>query len=317
MSDYVEEAALNRLTPSVSPDASAIAESLKRRLATQGKSSDALAFADLYTKFASKTGPGSVNNKWSLLYLLRIVSEDRKSAINGLDSSLLLPNLSLGDAASSSSSSLGRKKSSSNGVLLVSKDPENLRDVAFREYASLVKEESEVTEEVLVRDVLYACQGIDGKYVKFNSEIDGYAVVDYVNAPRATRTMVRMLSELGWLFKKVKTFISESMDRFPGEDVGTVGQAFCAALQDELSDYYKLLAVLEAQAMNPIPLVSESATSSSYLSLRRLSVWFAEPMVKMRLMAVLVDKCKVLRGGPWLGRFICTRSMVTRLFMSL
>ncbi|CAH2073828.1 unnamed protein product [Thlaspi arvense] len=296
----------SRLTPSVAPDATAIAESLKRRLATQGKSSDALAFADLYTKFASKTGPGSVNNKWALVYLLKIVSDDRKSAINGLDSSVLLPNLGLGDAASSLGNGLlrggeAKKKDWSNGVLLVSKDPENLRDIAFREYAALVKEENEVTEEVLVRDVLYACQGIDGKYVKFNSEIDGYAVLDYVKVPRATRIMVRMLSELGWLFRKVKTFISESMDRFPAEEVGTVGQAFCAALQDELSDYYKLLAVLEAQAMNPIPLVSQSAGSSNYLSLRRLSVWFAEPMVKMRLMAVLVDKCKVLRGGAMAG----------------
>ncbi|EOA22353.1 hypothetical protein CARUB_v10002970mg [Capsella rubella] len=292
----------SRLTPSVVPDATAIAESLKRRLATQGKSSDALAFADLYTKFASKTGPGSVNNKWALVYLLKIVSDDRKSAINGLDSSVLLPNLGIGDVGNGFlRGGEAKKKDWSNGVLLVSRDPENLRDIAFREYAILVKEENEVTEEVLVRDVLYACQGIDGKYVKFNSEIDGYAVQDSIKVPRATRILVRMLSELGWLFRKVKTFITESMDRFPAEEVGTVGQAFCAALQDELSDYYKLLAVLEAQAMNPIPLVSESASSSNYLSLRRLSVWFAEPMVKMRLMAVLVDKCKVLRGGAMAG----------------
>uniref|UniRef100_A0A1J3HHD2 Gamma-tubulin complex component 3 n=1 Tax=Noccaea caerulescens TaxID=107243 RepID=A0A1J3HHD2_NOCCA len=60
--------------------------------------------------------------------------------------------------------------------------------------------------------------------------------------------------------------------------------------------------------MNPIPLVSESASSSNYLSLRRLSVWFAEPMVKMRVMAVLVEKCKVLRLS------ICTHSTVIRLF---
>ncbi|KAK1557044.1 hypothetical protein Q3G72_016771 [Acer saccharum] len=100
--------------------------------------------------------------------------------------------------------------------------------------------------------------------------------------------MVRKLCELDWLFRKVKGYISDCMDGFPAEDSGTVGQAFCAALQDELSEYYKLLAVLEAQAMNPIPLVSESANSENYLSLRRLSVWFAEPMVKMRLMAVLV-----------------------------
>lgn len=297
----------SRLTPSIAPDAAAIAESVKRRLATQGKSSDALSFADLFAKFSSKTGPGSVNNKWAVIYLLKILSEDRKSAKNVVNSSTLLPNLGVHELESKNDSrvlngkedkQLGWRK---NGVLLVNKDPENLRDVAFREFVNLVKEENEVSEEVLVRDVLYCCQGIDGKYVKFNTMVDGYCLSDLVKVPRATRVMVRKLCELGWLFRKVRGYISESMDRFPAEDVGTVGQAFCAALQDELLEYYKLLAVLEAQAMNPIPLVSESAGSGNYLSLRRLSVWFAEPMVKMRLMAVLVDKCRVLRGGAMAG----------------
>lgn len=297
----------SRLTPSIAPDAAAIAESVKRRLATQGKSSDALSFADLFAKFSSKTGPGSVNNKWAVIYLLKIISEDRKSAKNVVNSSTLLPNLGVHELESKNDSrvlngkedkQLGWRK---NGVLLVNKDPENLRDVAFREFVNLVKEENEVSEEVLVRDVLYCCQGIDGKYVKFNTMVDGYCLSDLVKVPRATRVMVRKLCELGWLFRKVRGYISESMDRFPAEDVGTVGQAFCAALQDELLEYYKLLAVLEAQAMNPIPLVSESAGSGNYLSLRRLSVWFAEPMVKMRLMAVLVDKCRVLRGGAMAG----------------
>lgn len=297
----------SRLTPSIAPDAAAIAESVKRRLATQGKSSDALSFADLFAKFSSKTGPGSVNNKWAVIYLLKIISEDRKSAKNVVNSSNLLPNLGVHELESKNDSrvlngkedkQLGWRK---NGVLLVNKDPENLRDVAFREFVNLVKEENEVSEEVLVRDVLYCCQGIDGKYVKFNTMVDGYCLSDLVKVPRATRVMVRKLCELGWLFWKVRGYISESMDQFPAEDVGTVGQAFCAALQDELLEYYKLLAVLEAQAMNPIPLVSESAGSGNYLSLRRLSVWFAEPMVKMRLMAVLVDKCRVLRGGAMAG----------------
>ncbi|KAL6141532.1 hypothetical protein ACLB2K_059820 [Fragaria x ananassa] len=296
----------SRLTPSVAPDAAAIAESTKRRLATQGKSSQALTFADLYTKFASKTGPGSVDNKWAVLYLLKIISEDRENVNSQLDSSVLLPNLGLNEAESGEESRvLGGRGSGgkgwSNGVLLVSKDPENLREIAFREFVNLVKEENEVSEEALVRDVLYACQGIDGKYVKFDSNADGYVLSDLVKVPRGTRIMVRKLCELGWLFRRVKGYISESMDGFPSADVGTIGQAFCTALQDELSDYYKLLVVLEAQAMNPIPLVSETVSSGNYLSLRRLSVWFAEPMVKMRLMAVLVDKCRVLRGGAMAG----------------
>ncbi|KAG8371854.1 hypothetical protein BUALT_Bualt12G0006300 [Buddleja alternifolia] len=125
--------------------------------------------------------------------------------------------------------------------------------------------------------------------------------IEVVLVPKATRIIVQKLCELGWLFRKVKGYITERMDRFPAEDVGTVGQAFCAALQDELLGYYKLLAVLEAQAMNLIPLVSENSSSGNSLSLRRLSVWYSELMVKMRLMAVLVDSCKVLKGGAMAG----------------
>ncbi|XP_044509407.1 gamma-tubulin complex component 3-like [Mangifera indica] len=297
----------SHLTPSVAPDAAAVAESVKRRLATQGRSSDALSFSDLYTKFSAKTGPGSVNNKWAVVYLLKIISDDRRSCKNVVNLSSLLPNLGLdGEGLNNSSKVLNGKKNKemgwrNNGVLMVSKDPENLRKIAFREFVNVVKEENEVSEEVIVRDILYCCQGIDGKYVKFDTRVDGYMLLDSVKVPRETRVMVRKLCELGWLFRTVKGYVSESMDQFPAEDVGTVGQAFCAALQDELSEYYKLLAVLEAQAMNPIPLVSESANAGNYLSLRRLLVWFAEPMVKMRLMAVLVDKCRVLRGGAMAG----------------
>ncbi|KAM3713757.1 hypothetical protein ACJW31_01G280300 [Castanea mollissima] len=106
----------SRMTPSITPDAAAIAESIKCRLATQGKSSEALTFADLYSKFASKTGPGSVNNKWAVLYLLKIIAHDKNSARTQLlDSSVLLPNLS--DLRVSSR----KQKGWENGVLLVSR----------------------------------------------------------------------------------------------------------------------------------------------------------------------------------------------------
>ncbi|GFY99834.1 spindle pole body component 98 [Actinidia rufa] len=275
------------MTPSIAADETAMAESIKRAFSPP---------------------------MWSVLYMLKVISEDRMNQKVRSDSMTstgfcvtgkkLEKGRSDGVGIDNSRVLCGRgpvEKGWSGGVLMVSKDPENIRDIAYREFASFLKEENEVSEEVLVRDVLYACQGIDGKFVKFDKKVDGYALPDTVSVPRSTRIMVRKLCELGWLFRKVKGYISESMDRFPAEDVGTVGQAFCAALQDELSEYYKLLAVLEAQSMNPIPLVSESASSGSYLSLRRLSVWFAEPMVKMRLMALLVDSCKVLRGGAMAG----------------
>ncbi|KAM6592857.1 hypothetical protein CsatA_000560 [Cannabis sativa] len=139
---------------SIAPDSAAIAESIKRRLANQGKSSQALTFSELYNKFESKTGPGSVNNKWAVLHLLNIISEDRKNTTTQLDSSsVLLPNLAFNDAELGNDLRVSRKRGSkekgwNNGVLLVSKDLENLREIAFKEFVNLLKEENEISEEV-------------------------------------------------------------------------------------------------------------------------------------------------------------------------
>ncbi|KAK1428801.1 hypothetical protein QVD17_17641 [Tagetes erecta] len=323
---YATRILSSRMTPSISTDEAAMAYSIKSQLVKQGKLSDALSFADLYSKFASKTGPGSVKNKWAVLYLLKVISDDRninrkphsdstfsgglpalfEPQTNGSLARVLNDSCSLNDDGAvvidnKVNGHSGSAKLQNGGVLLISKDPENLRDQAYRDFAALVREENNVSEEVLVRDVLYCCQGIDGKYVLFDESVDGYMLPDTIRVSKPIRIMIRKLCELGWLYKKVKEYISETVERFHDENVGTVAQAFCAALQDELSEYYKLLAVLQSQSMNPIPLVSENASSGNYLSLRRLSVWFAEPMVKMRLMAVLVDSCKDLKGGAMAG----------------
>lgn len=315
----------SRITPSLANDEAAMAEAVKRQLVNEGRSSDALTFADLYRRFSALTGPGCIENKWAVLYLLRAVSEDQRkeraetrgdaghftSTISGPASMGGLPVLPRADGHVENGrvrnvqiqvhKTLDQERAPAGGVLILSKDPENAKAVALREYAEVSQEESEVTESALVKDVLYACQGIDGRFVKFDKDFDGYAVSESYNVPRTTRCMVRKLCELGWLYKKVKDYIYESVERGPIEAIGTVGQAFCAALQEELSDYYKLLAVLEGQVHNPIPAMAEGKGSGNYLSLRRLMVWLAEPTVRIRLMAVLVDDCKNSRGGAMAG----------------
>ena len=47
---------------------------------------------------------------------------------------------------------------------------------------------------------------------------------------------------------------------------------FCVALQEGLSDYYNMLAVLEGQVHNPIPAMAEGKGPRNYLSLQRLMV---------------------------------------------
>ncbi|XP_064936089.1 gamma-tubulin complex component 3-like [Musa acuminata AAA Group] len=295
----------SRMAPSLAPDELAIAESIKRHLAASGRSSDALAFADLHTELSARSsGPGAIRNRWALLYLLKSLSDARRrEPLLHSTGTAGLPALPL-DPQPSHQLPLAAKKilPPSGGVLLVSKDPENIREIALQKYADLVMDETEVSESALVRDILFVCQGINGRYVRFDKASDCYDLPESLKLPRSMRTMVRKLCELGWLFQKVRCYITESMSCFPAEEVGTVGQAFCSALQDELSDYYKLLAVLESHSSNPIPTPgSISGVPGNYLTLRRLAVWLAEPTVKMRLMAVLVDGCRGLRGGAMAG----------------
>ncbi|KAJ6824446.1 gamma-tubulin complex component 3 [Iris pallida] len=292
---YAHRLLSSRMTPSADADESAMAESIKRELALAGRHAHALSFADLHSKLSLRS---SVRNRWALLYLLRSISDDRRRRHSSIPllPSLPLPNTSPKKTLAPTSSS------SSSGVLVLSKDPDNIRDIAFREFTDLLMEETEVAESALVRDILYVSQGIDGRYVKFDERLDSYDMLESIRVPRSTYTMVRRLSELGFLFRKVRNYINETMSKFVAEEVGTVGQAFASALQDELAEYYKLLAVLESQSMNPIPSSALDAGSpANYLSLRRLSVWLAEPMVRMRLMAVLVDRCQDLRGGAMAG----------------
>ena len=73
--------------------------------------------------------------------------------------------------------------------------------------------------------------------------------------------------------------------------MGLVGQSFCAALQQELTEYYRLLAVLEGQQqLGDAGFVGEGASGS--LTLRRLMVWTFDPLTRLQTLAALVDACK-------------------------
>ena len=59
-------------------------------------------------------------------------------------------------------------------------------------------------------------------------------------------------------------------------------QSFCSALSQELTEYYRLIAVLEAQ----------QSQGESSLTLRRLAVWTHDPLERMKMLGILVDGCK-------------------------
>lgn len=152
---------------------------------------------------------------------------------------------------------------------------------------------AEIGEAALVRDLLYVFQGIDGKFIKMSSQENSYKIDPKVPLCKSLRDTSSRLSELGWLHNKIRKYTdSHSLDRA----FGLVGQSFCAALHQELKEYYRLLSVLHAQLqVEDDQGVSDGMDSS--LTLRRLLVWTYDPKVRLKTLAALVDYCQGRKGG--------------------
>uniref|UniRef100_A0A670JAI1 Tubulin gamma complex component 3 n=1 Tax=Podarcis muralis TaxID=64176 RepID=A0A670JAI1_PODMU len=151
----------------------------------------------------------------------------------------------------------------------------------------------EITEAYLVRDILYVFQGIDGKIIKmFNSE-NCYKVDGKVSISKSLRDTTSRLAELGWLHNKIRKYTDQrSVERA----FGLVGQSFCAALNQELKEYYRLLSVLHSQLQVEDDQGVNLGIESS-LTLRRLLVWTYDPKIRLKTLAALVDHCQGRKGG--------------------
>ncbi|XP_076370838.1 gamma-tubulin complex component 3 homolog isoform X1 [Tachypleus tridentatus] len=152
-----------------------------------------------------------------------------------------------------------------------------------------------IPEGILLREVLFAFQGIEGKFIKMQPGKDRFYIDSKAGLSGPMQRQLLRLIELGWMYNKVHNFCeSQNLDRA----LGLVGQSFIAALQEELSEYYRLLAVLESQLQQNFSIEEPySSTRSGSLTLRQLAVWTLDPFVRMKQLATLVDACRGQRGG--------------------
>lgn len=143
-----------------------------------------------------------------------------------------------------------------------------------------------VSESDILRDLIFIFQGIDGQYIKLNPTTDEYLIdKQLLCVSEPTEQLIYRLTETGWLYTHIKSFIEENMNL---NRSGLVGQSLCAAIQDELTDYYKLIAILEAQVEKQLAQKSRVISDQS-LTLKRLLVWMEDANNKLRLMSMLVD----------------------------
>lgn len=69
-----------------------------------------------------------------------------------------------------------------------------------------------------------------------------------------------------------------------------VTQSLCFAFQAELTEYYRLIAILETKLQN-----SDEKDDSS--NLRRIYLWIQEPLERMKWLAIIIDSIYSLKGG--------------------
>ncbi|XP_012945175.1 gamma-tubulin complex component 3 homolog [Aplysia californica] len=150
----------------------------------------------------------------------------------------------------------------------------------------------EISEQNLIKDLIFVLQGIDGQWIKVDPFKDMYKVDSEIGVPKGQRGELLKLSECGWLYNKIKSYVDHhSTDKA----FGLVGQSFCAALHQELTEYLRLVAVLEAQLQQDVdPGLGETCSN---LTLARLRVWLFDPLKRLKWLAALVDICKGKKGG--------------------
>ena len=90
------------------------------------------------------------------------------------------------------------------------------------------------------------------------------------------------LAELGYLYNRVNSFCEQTQAKDgTHSELGLVGQSLITALRNELTEYYRLLSILEAQLKSGM----------MGLTLHQLSVYTMQPMERMKLLATIVKTC--------------------------
>eukprot|EP00164_Ancoracysta_twista_P021569 GFYU01039261.1.p1 GENE.GFYU01039261.1~~GFYU01039261.1.p1 ORF type:complete len:388 (-),score=49.40 GFYU01039261.1:95-1258(-) len=282
----------SRINPSGSGTVEQLQDGMKKHLVTNNNESGALKLERCCQKLSELT---ACRNKWAVLYLLDTLKDSDNHFTLGfskIDPSSTSPGDQLKLRNISAMKSVGRSDPKSTRASRENKTKfgsEKENKDPFSDFQQQESTSFEISEAVLLRDILFVFQGVDGRYIKYNVPADTYTVDPTVGIPTAARHMVCRLCEVGWLYRKVRRYLEEVTKN---EGYGLVGQSLAAALEKELREYYKLIAVLEAQ-LHP----NGDRSAPSQLTLRRLLVWTYEPLQRLKLMAMLVDAAKDKKGG--------------------
>lgn len=152
---------------------------------------------------------------------------------------------------------------------------------------SRIFDEDCTSEDTLVQDLIYSFQGIEGRVLKLDTNY-GFQIDSMSKISRAQRQAVLRLSELGYLYN----IIQRGLSRMASGPHGRVADSFVAALQKELSEYYRFIANAQEE-MNRV----KDPLGLDRVTLSHLQLWAYDPLETLKWLASIVRACAGQTGG--------------------
>lgn len=177
---------------------------------------------------------------------------------------------------------------SSNNTAATSYSAVNTSLSAWEQFEAIRRKDYGVSEDVLMRDLIYVLQGLEGNLIHFNTVEDKYAVTDSLQVARPINSLVEKLGRIGADYRYLQGQISVHR-----ESNGILRQTLCRAIAQELAEYLKLVAFLESS-------ISENKEVGS-LSVKMVVFWFHEAGLLMSFLREIFNDSSKLRGGALLS----------------
>lgn len=156
-----------------------------------------------------------------------------------------------------------------------------------------------VDEEVLVRDLIFVLQGLDGSFLRFSAEAGKYCISERLSGiSRPIRVLVERLGAIGSDFRFVQNSIAVHR-----EQAGVLKQSFCRAMAAELAEYLKLVAFLES-TLSAGALgngFAAAAATNEPVTLKKVVFWFHEAGLLLSVLREIVQASESLKGGALLS----------------
>lgn len=152
---------------------------------------------------------------------------------------------------------------------------------------------SSVSEVVLLKELIYCFQGIGGTILKLDPITQGFAIDSKVELHVSSQRKVLRLAEIGWLHNQVRQHCDAP------RPTGLMSQSLIAALHEELTEYYRLIACLQSRLQQNSDIVDSPLSEEQVplLTLCQLSLYMMSPLERLQLLLSVVKACQGKRGG--------------------